>query len=69
MNITEVIRVGLQNRDTTLVGNALAAGLYLNNVGFHFPSNQEEWIAFAVSALLSILSLLMKDARTGSTPK
>lgn len=69
MTIGDLLRVGLKNRDTTIIGNALAAGVYLDTVGFQLPSTQEEWIAFAISALISILSLLMKDARTGSAPK
>jgi hypothetical protein len=58
--------VGMSNYQTTLAGAGLGTAYYVNNVGLQFPSNQGEWVSFAVSLLLYVLGLLAKDAVTGS---
>lgn len=56
-----LIEGALASPRTTIAGNALSAASYFGNVGFKLPSNEGEWVQFAISALIAVLSLLMKD--------
>lgn len=45
---------------TTAIGAALATAGYAQTVGLQLPSNQNEWIAFAINAAIAIFGLLVK---------